>query len=87
MRYPPCNEKPGNLRSHYCLGLGEVVLKFSCINKNGQLVKEFTLVAVTSLELHLFLTTLNIKGDLLEVNFTESFEENPGPLFKENTKL
>lgn len=65
----------------------EVVLKFSSVNENGQLVKEFTLVAITSQELHLFLVTLKIKGDLLEVNFTESFEENPGPLFKEDTKL
>lgn len=77
----------GNFRSHFCLGLGEVVLKFTCVNKNGQLVKEFTLVAITSLELHLSLVTLKIKGDLLEVNFTESFEENPGPPFKEDTKL
>lgn len=49
--------------------------------------KEFTLAAITSLELHLFLVTLKIKGDLLEDNFTESFEENPGPLFKEETIL
>lgn len=36
-----------------------------------------------SLELHLFLVALKIKGDFLEVDFTESF----GPLFKEDTKL